>query len=157
MPTIAAEHAWQRDGWEVSDDPARIDLARVHGWLAGESYWSAGIPLATLKRAIDNSLVLGLYRDGLQAGFARVVTDRATFAYLCDVWIDVPARGAGLGEWLIECVIAHPDLRGLRRFCLVTRDAHGLYTKYGFVPMADPSRYLEINDREVYSRPQEAA
>ena len=157
MPTTVAEHTWQRDGWEVSDDPARIDLGRVHGWLSQESYWSAGIPLATVARAVANSLVFGLYREGVQSGFARVVTDRATFAYLCDVWIDAPLRGKGLGKWLAECVIAHPDLRGLRRFCLMTRDAHGLYAKFGFVPMPDPSLYLEINDRNIYRRSQEAA
>ena len=157
MPTTAAEHAWRRDGWEISDDAARIDLARVHAWLSRESYWSSGIPLATLERAIGNSLVFGLYREGTQSGFARVITDRATFAYLCDVWIEQSVRGAGLGTWLLECVFAHPDLRGLRRFCLMTRDAHGLYAKFGFVPMPDPTRYLEINDRDIYQRPQEAA
>jgi GNAT superfamily N-acetyltransferase len=157
MPTTAAEYTCRHDGWDVSDDPARIDLARVHSWLSKESYWCEGIPLATTERAIANSLVFGLYRDGAQSGFARVVTDRATFAYLCDVWIDAPVRGKGLGTWLAECVFAHPDLRGLRRFCLMTRDAHGLYAKFGFLPMPDPSRYMEINDRDVYRRPQEVA
>jgi GNAT superfamily N-acetyltransferase len=157
MPITAAEPAWSRDGWEVSCDPSRIDLARVHGWIAGESYWSAGIPLETFERAIGNALVFGLYRGGVQSGFARVITDRATFAYLCDVWIERQARGAGLGQWLVECVLAHPALQGLRRFCLMTRDAHGFYAKFGFTPMPDPSRFLEINDPQIYSRNQEAA
>jgi GNAT superfamily N-acetyltransferase len=157
MPTIAAEQAWRRGDWEVSDSPARIDVARVHAWLSVESYWSQGIALATFERAIGSSLVFGLYRRGHQAGFARVVTDRATFAYLCDVWIEATARGEGLGTWLLECVFAHPDLRGLRRFCLITRDAQRLYAKFGFVAMPDPSRYMEINDPEIYRRPKEAA
>jgi GNAT superfamily N-acetyltransferase len=157
MPTTGAEQHWQRGDWVVSDDPGRIDTARVYARIAGESYWSAGIPIATFRRALDKSLVFGLYRAGEQAGFARVVTDRATFAYLCDVWVDAPARGGGLGTWMIECVMAHRDLQGLRRICLMTRDAHRLYAKFGFRELPDPSRFLEINDRDVYRRAMESA
>ena len=143
-----------RDGYEVSDDAARLDRAAVHRFLATQSYWALGVPRATLDRAIDHSLCLGLYRGTTQAGFARVVTDRATFAYLCDVFVDPAHRGAGLGTWLIECVVAHPDLQGLRRFCLMTRDAHSLYAKYGFKAMPDPARFMERHDQDVYRIPE---
>ena len=140
---------WRRDRDEVSDDTARLDRVRVHAFLT-QAYWCAGIPRATLDRAIDHSLCFGLYRDGALAGFARVVTDRATFAYLCDVFVDPAHRGAGLGTWLVECVVAHPDVQGLRRFCLMTRDAHRLYGPFGFRPMQDATRYMEIHAPDVY-------
>ena len=148
---------WRRDGYEVSDDAARLDRGAVHRYLAEQSYWAQGIPRATLDRAIDHSLCLGLYEAGTLAGFARVVTDRATFAYLCDVFVLPSARGRGLGKWLIECVVAHPDLQGLRRFCLMTRDAHGLYERHGFRPLPEPGRYLEIHAPDVYRKPEVAA
>jgi ribosomal protein S18 acetylase RimI-like enzyme len=153
MPTIAAEApaaSWQRGEFEVSADPGRLDLERVHRWISGESYWAAGIPRDTFFRAVRHSLAFGLYRGDAQLGFARVVTDRATFAYLCDVWIDAAARGRGLGLWLVQCVLAHPDLQGLRRTCLMTRDAHSLYARLGFKPMRYPARYLELHRPEVY-------
>jgi len=134
----------RRDGFEVSDDPARLDREAVHRYLAHESYWAQEIPRATLDRAIDHSLCFGLYRDAVLVGFARVVTDRATFAYLCDVFVLPEAQGRGLGTWLIECVVAHPDLQGLRRFCLMTKDAHALYARFGFTAIGDPTRYLEV-------------
>ena len=141
---------WRRDDCEVSDDLARLDRAAIHAFLAERSYWSKGIPRATLDRAIDHSLCFGLYRDARQAGFARVVTDRATYAYLCDVYVDEAHRGAGLGTFLIECVVAHPALQGLRRFCLMTRDAHDLYSRYGFKALPDPARYMEVHAPDVY-------
>lgn len=141
---------WHRAEYVVSDEPGRLDRARVWRFLAQESYWAGGIPEGTLAKALDHSLCFGLYRAGAQVGFARVVTDRATFAYLCDVFVDAAARGAGLGEWVVSCVLEHPELQGLRRICLVTRDAHGLYERFGFRPMPDPSRYLEIHRPDVY-------
>ena len=141
---------WRRGDHVVSDEPARIDRPRVWRFLAQDSYWAAGIPPHTVDRAIEHSLCFGLYRDGRQEGFARVVTDRATFAYLCDVYVEHEARGAGLGEWLVACVLEHPELQGLRRVCLMTRDAHGLYERFGFRPMPDPARYLEIHSPDVY-------
>lgn len=141
---------WRRDGHEVSDEPGRLDRARVWRFLAQQSYWAAGIPRSTVENAMDHSLCFGLYRAGAQVGFARVVTDRSTFAYLCDVFVEDGSRGAGLGEWLVSCVLAHPELQGLRRICLMTRDAHGLYERFGFRPMPDPSRYLEIHRPSVY-------
>ena len=115
-----------RDEYSISCDPDRLDLAVVYGFLS-TSYWSLGLPLEVLQRAIAGSLCFGVYHGGKQVGFARVVTDRATFAYLCDVFVLDAYRGQGLGRWLMEAVAAHPDLQGLRRMVLVTRDAHGLY------------------------------
>jgi GNAT superfamily N-acetyltransferase len=141
---------WQRDDYCVSDDPLRLDLAMIHGFMAGESYWAAGISEPIMARAMANSLCFGLYRGEVQAGFARVVTDRATFGYLCDVFVAREHRAAGLGKWLVQCVLEHPDLRGLRRVCLMTRDAHALYGALGFKPMPDPARYLEIHRPDAY-------
>ena len=151
MPTTAASAAreWRRGDCVVSDDPARLDVATVNRFIAG-SYWAQGIPVPTMARAIEHSLCFGLYRGGVQLGFARVVTDRATFGYLCDVFVDEPHRGSGLGQWLVECVLQHPELQGLRRLCLMTRDAHSLYEGVGFKPMVDPTRYLEIHRPDVY-------
>jgi GNAT superfamily N-acetyltransferase len=141
---------WRRDGYEVSDERSRLDRAAVHRFIAEESYWAAGIAQGVMDKAIDNSLCFGLFRGDAQVGFARVVTDRATFGYLCDVFVEAAHRGAGLGKWLVSCVLSHPDLQGLRRLCLMTRDAQELYTPHGFRPMADPTRYLEIHRPDVY-------
>jgi GNAT superfamily N-acetyltransferase len=142
---------YQRGGFTVSTDPARLDLDVIHGYLNRESYWAAGIPRDVLERAVAGSLCFGVYDDaGRQVGFARVVTDRATFAYLCDVFVLEQYRGRGLSKWLMECVMAHPDLRGLRRFVLVTRDAHGLYERFGFTPVADPTGYMHVHRPDPY-------
>lgn len=146
-------YAVRRDGFLISSDPALLDLDVVHGFLS-TCYWSPGIPRATVERAIANSLSFGLYETSgaalTQIGFARVITDRATYAYLCDVFVLAAARGRGLGTWLMESLLAHPDLHGLRRFCLLTRDAHTLYARFGFKPMPDPSRYMEVWNPNVY-------
>jgi GNAT superfamily N-acetyltransferase len=141
---------WQRGAYEVSDDRRRLDIAAIHRFISGESYWAAGISVNLLTRAVANSLCFGLYRDGAQAGFARVVTDRATFGYLCDVYVEREHRGAGLGKWLVACVLEHPDLQGLRRIALMTRDAHDLYMPFGFRTMPESTRYLEIHRPDVY-------
>ena len=141
---------WQRGAYEVSDDRRRLDIAAIHRFISGESYWAAGISVNLLTRAVANSLCFGLYRDGAQAGFARVVTDRATFGYLCDVYVEREHRGSGLGKWLVACVLEHPDLQGLRRIALMTRDAHDLYTPFGFRTMPESTRYLEIHRPDVY-------
>jgi GNAT superfamily N-acetyltransferase len=131
------------DGYAISTDPARLDRRAIHAFLAG-AYWSPGVPYETVDRSIDGSLPFGLYApDGSQAGFARVVTDRAVFAYLADVFVLDEHRGRGLGKWLVETVLAHPDLAGLRRWTLATADAHSLYTRHGFVP-ADAGRLMEL-------------
>lgn len=141
---------WQRDDYRVSDDRSRLDLDVIHGFMAGESYWAAGIPRPVMARAMAHSLCFGLFAGERQVGFARVVTDRATFGYLCDVFVVAAHRGTGLGKWLVQCVLSHPDLQGLRRLCLLTRDAHALYEPFGFRPLADPARYLEIHCPDVY-------
>ena len=131
----------QRDGYLISTDPARLDLDVVHGELS-RSYWAAGRPREVVARSLQHSLCFGLYHGEAQVGLARVVTDYATFAWLCDVFIQEPHRGRGLGVWLIETVVAHPELQGLRRFLLATRDAHELYRKHGFAPLSAPERWM---------------
>jgi GNAT superfamily N-acetyltransferase len=134
----------------ITTDPARLDLAAVHAFLRG-AYWCEEIPLPVLERAVAYSLCFSLLAaGGRQIGFARLVTDHATFAYLCDVYVLPDRRGRGLGRWLMECVMSHPDVAGLRRFSLVTRDAHGLYRPFGFAPLAHPDRHLEIVRPDLY-------
>lgn len=135
--------------FEISTDSSRIDLATVHGFLTA-SYWAKGIPLETVRRSIQNSLCFGIYRGREQAGFARVVTDRATFAYLADVFVLEAYRGRGLSRWLMECITTHPELQGLRRWMLATRDAHGLYGKFGFLGLKVPGRWMEKHNPDVY-------
>ena len=135
----------------VSTDRTRFDVAAIHAFLE-RSYWSPGIPLATVERAIAHSLAFGVFDGVEQVGFARVVTDRATFAYLADVYILEGHRGQGLGRKLIETILAHEDLQGLRRFLLATRDAHALYAGFGFKPLAAPDRMMEIHDPHAYAR-----
>jgi GNAT superfamily N-acetyltransferase len=139
-----------RGEYAVSTDTRRLDLAAVHAYLTA-SYWSPGLPLDVLTRAVAGSLCFGLYHRDAQVGFARVITDRATFAYLCDVYVLDAHRGRGMGRWLMEVVVAHPALQGLRRFVLVTRDAHGLYERFGFRSLARPDGYMEVHRPDVYS------
>lgn len=137
--------------YTISDDAARLDLDAIHGFLS-RSYWSPGIPRATVARAIANSLCFGVYLGTEQVGFARLVTDRATFAYLADVFVLEPHRGRGLSRALMELVLSHPEVQGLRRWLLATRDAHGLYRKFGFVDLANPAVFLTRHDPDVYQR-----
>jgi GNAT superfamily N-acetyltransferase len=127
---------------ELDDNPARLDLARIHGWLAS-SYWSPGIERDVLERAIAGSHPLGAYRDGEQAGFARAITDHATFAWLADVWVAEEFRGQGLGQRMVGWFVQHPRFAGIRRFGLVTADAHRVYAKLGFTALNRPDRYME--------------
>lgn len=146
---------WRRDDYLVSDDQALIDLDAVHAFLSSAAYWSPDVPRDVVKRALAGSLVFGLYRAGDQIGLARVVTDRATFAWICDVYVVAEERGKGLGKWLMECVKAHPDLCGLRRWLLATRDAQGLYEQFGFTSV-EAGRLMEIVDLDIYSRARQA-
>jgi N-acetylglutamate synthase-like GNAT family acetyltransferase len=147
----------ERDGFRISTDPARLDVDVIHGFLA-QSYWAKGIPREIVERSIRSSLCFGIYEapsrgrgeSEKQIGFARVITDRATFAYLADVFVLEGWRGRGLSKWLLETILAHPDLQGLRRFCLGTRDAQGLYARYGFANPKDPSRWMEIVRPDAY-------
>lgn len=141
-------------GFSISTDPARLDVAVIHGFLA-QSYWSPGIPEATVRRALANSLCFGVFFGADQVGFARVVTDRATFGYLADVFVLPEHRGRGLSKWLVAVVLEHPELQGLRRLLLATRDAHGLYLQLGFKPVAVPGNFMDRHDPDVYKRTSE--
>jgi len=141
---------WTRDEFVISTDRARLDIDVVHNYLS-TSYWAKGMPREILERGIENSLTFGVYHQDAQIGFARVITDLATYAYLSDVFIVEGYRRRGLSKWLMECVLAHPDLQGLRRFALFTRDAQGLYERYGFAPSRSTSTYLERWTPNVYS------
>lgn len=144
----------------ISTDRALIDLDVVHGFLS-TCYWSPGIPRSRVERAIANSMCFGVYHTDArskeagrprQIGFARVITDKATYGYICDVFILAEFRRRGLSKMLMRAIASHPELRGLRRLCLMTRDAHGLYAQFGFAAMGDPGRYMEVLDRESYKQ-----
>jgi GNAT superfamily N-acetyltransferase len=140
---------WRRDGFTISTDRSKLDREAIHRFLAG-SYWAKGIPREIVDRSIENALCFGLYDDGRQVGFARVITDFATFAYLADVYVLESHRGRGLATWLMESILAHPDLQGLRRWMLVTRDAHPLYRKFGFRQLEHPERIMEMTFPGIY-------
>ena len=144
---------WTRDRFTVTTDRVRLDRDVIVRFLSS-SYWAENIPRSIVDKSVDNSLCFGLLEDDRQIGFARVVTDSATFAYLADVFVLPDHRGAGLGKWLIECVLSHPDLQGLRRWLLGTRDAHGLYRHYGFAPLKRPEFLMEIMNPDVYRATQ---
>jgi len=140
-----------RGQYRLSTDRAQIDVAATHALLT-TSYWAEGISKDLVERSIENSICFAIFDSDRQVGFARVVTDRATFAYLCDVYVLEECRGRGLGKWLIEAVSAHPDLQGLLRFVLVTKDAHSLYAKHGFQALASPAGFMEIAVPGIYKR-----
>ena len=142
---------WTRDDCLVTTDPARVDVAAVHQYLTA-SYWAEGIPRETVQRSIDNAMPFMLYAGGKPAGFSRVVSDRATVAYVGDVFVLPEFRGRRLSVWVMECIVAHPELQGLRRWILLTRDAHGLYAKFGFTTPAAPERWMERWNPEAYTR-----
>jgi GNAT superfamily N-acetyltransferase len=141
-------------GYEISTDPARLDLDVIHAFLR-TAYWSPEVPRDVVERSLAGSLCFGLYAPGgAQAGFARAVTDRATFAWIADVFVLPEHRGRGLATWLMRTVVEHPQLRGLRRTVLATRDAHGLYAELGFGPLAQPERWMErLNVRPLTDPP----
>jgi len=142
-PQDSAPRTFRRGPYEISTDRARLDLGAVHRWLEQSSYWANGIPLPTLRRAVQHSLPFGVYQGTTLVGFARVVTDYATFAYVGDVFVLEEHRGKGLSKWLMEVIAEDPRLDGFRRWMLATRDAHGLYAQTGFVPLSQASRWME--------------
>ena len=142
-------HEWRRGEYLISTDKSRLDLTLIHNFLT-TSYWAAGIPLEVVRRSIEHSLSFGLYKEDQQIGYARVITDYATFAYLGDVFILEPFRGQGLSKWLMEVIVTHPELQGFRRWILLTKDAHGLYKKVGFTEVKTPERYMERFFLDVY-------
>ncbi len=129
---------------EISSDPARLDRDLVHAFLSRESYWALGIAREFVERAIDGSVPFGAYASGAQVGFARAVTDGATFAWVADVFVLRPYRGQGIGTRIVEAVLAHPQVSGARNVLLGTADAHGVYTPHGFAPLPQPERYLNL-------------
>lgn len=137
---------------EISDDKGRLDVPLIHRFLSEEAYWSLGIPYSTVQRAINHSLCFGGYLAGQQVAFARVITDKATFGYLADVFVLSAHRGQGHSKALLAAILAHPDLQGLRRLMLATSDAHGLYAGVGFTPPASPTSLMEKYDPEIYRR-----
>jgi GNAT superfamily N-acetyltransferase len=133
-------------GYEIDTDPARLDLDRLHHWLSTDAYWALGRPRETVARSVAHSANFGLYGpQGVLAGFARAITDYATFAYLCDVYVDRPLRGSGLGTWFVGAVCGRLEGLGLRRLMLATHDAHGLYRRFGFTGLANPERWMELH------------
>ena len=144
-------HEWRRGEYVISTDKSRLDLTVIHNFLT-TSYWAARIPLEVVRRSIEHSLSFGLYKEDQQIGYARVITDYATFAYLGDVFILEPFRGQGLSKWLMEVIVTHPELQDFRRWILLTKDAHGLYKKVDFTEVKTPERYMERFFPDVYER-----
>jgi GNAT superfamily N-acetyltransferase len=140
----------RRGEFSISTDQARLDLDVIHGFLT-DCYWAKGIPRQIVARSIEHSLCFGIYDgSGAQVGFARVVSDFATVAYLGDVFVLESHRGRGLSKWLMQCILQHPALQNLRRWILLTGDAHGLYAQFGFTPVKSPERYMELHRPDVY-------
>jgi len=142
----------RRDGFTITTDPKLFDIDAIHEFLSEKAYWCLGVPRPVLEKAIERSLCFGLLEGQRQIGFARMVTDRATFAWLCDVYVIESHRGRGLGDWLIASVLEHPDLQGLRRMVLATRDAHALYRRNGFEALPMPERWMAISKPDIYAK-----
>lgn len=157
--SVIARRALGGVTFEIDTTKDRLDVELIHHFLSHCSHWARGIPIDIVVRSIANSLCFGLYRDGAQIGFARVVTDEATFAYLADVFVVSGERNTGLGQFLIETILAHPPLQGLRRWLLVTRDAASLYRRCGFADPVGSCSYLERLDPDIYrhAAPEKAA
>jgi len=136
----------------LSTDRGRLELDTIHAFLSG-SYWAKGIPREVVARSVENSLCFGVYKHDRQVGFARVISDFATFAYIADVFVLEAFRGQGLGKWMMEAILRHPRLQGLRRWSLVTRDAHSLYQPLGFTALKKPENYMELHNPNVYQPP----
>ena len=143
---------WQKDEYLISTDKSRLDAVYVHQFLSKESYWAQHIPFAIVERSIANSLCFGLYQHERQIGFARLITDEATFGYLADVFIDAAYRGKKLGTWLIEAVMEHPSTYDLRRIMLATKDAQNLYKQFGFDHPADLTELMYVRRPDIYKR-----
>ena len=143
---------WNKCNFTISTDKSRLNLEYIHQYLCNRSYWAENIPIDVVEKSIQGSICFGIYVDETQIGFARVITDTACFAYLADVFVDEQYRGRGLSKWLMEVIMSHPDLQGLRRFILATRDAHGLYQQFGFSLLSFPERWMHIHNPDVYKK-----
>jgi GNAT superfamily N-acetyltransferase len=135
---------FKQGDFTISTDPSRLDLPWIHNYLTNEAYWARGITFPVFQRSVENALCFGVYHQSKQVGFGRVISDYATFAYLADVFVDEGYQKQGLGKWLVECIRSYPELQGLRRWMLVTSDAHGLYQQFGFKSLEHPERMMEI-------------
>ena len=141
---------WQRDKFEISTDKSKLQIDVIQNFLADESYWASTRTIEQTKIAIENSICFGIYDADTQIGFARVVSDFATFAYIGDVFVLSEYRGHGLSKWLMKAMLEHPDLQGLRRWILATKDAHGLYSQFGFHELIFPERWMELPAPNAY-------
>lgn len=144
---------WNKDGYTISTERARLDLGLIHRYISEESYWGQGRALEVVRRSIENSLPFGVYEGAEMVGFARVVTDYATFAWIADVFMVEGHRGRGLSKWLMEVILAHAELQGFRRWLLATKDAHGLYRRFGFEELRRPERFMERPDPKMSESP----
>ncbi len=145
--------SWERGEYLITTDRSHLDLPLIHSFLSNETYWAVGRTIEVVQRSIDNSLCFGIYKNTEQVGFARVVTDRATFAWLADVFVVPGHRGRGLSKLLMEVILAHPELQGFRRWVLATKDAHSLYAQFGFIPLHRPERWMERPDPNMQESP----
>jgi len=145
--------SWERGDYLISTDRSRLDVALIHDYISNQSYWGQGRSIEVVQRSLDNSLNFGLYDTTQQVGFARVVTDYATFAWVADVFVIEEYRGRGLSKWLMEVMLSHPRLQGFRRWVLATKDAHALYSRFGFIPLHRPERWLERPDPNMQESP----
>lgn len=141
---------WSRPPFAISTDPARLDIPRIHRYLAEESYWARNIPRDLLKKALANSRCYGIYQDATLVGFGRLITDYATFAYVGDVFVLQSHRGQGLSKWLVECMLADPEVQGLRNWTLYTKDAQDLYGRFGFRNPENPADVMTIKKKDPY-------
>ena len=140
-----------KDNFSISTDKSKLDISVIHDFLS-RSYWSENIPVETVRKSIEGSMCFGVYDNSRQVGFARMVTDNATFAYLADVFIIEEYRGRGLSKWLMEFILSHPELQRLRRILLATRDAHSLYKQFGFTAINNPDRFMHIHNPNIYKK-----
>ena len=144
-----------KDGYEISTDKSKLNLVFIHQYLSVESYWAKNIPVEIVQKSIEGSICFGIYKEGQQVGFARVITDGATFGYLADIFITETHRGKGLSKWLMETILNHPSLQNFRRWMLATRDAHGLYRQFGFAALEKPERFMQYQSVVSYPPPDE--
>ena len=144
-----------KEGFCISTNKSRLDIPAIHNFLSNEAYWSLGIPFETVKKSIDHSLNFGLYHNEQQIGFARIISDFSTIAYLGDVYVLPEFRGRGLSKWLMETITSFPELQGLRRWILLTGDAHGLYKQFGWKDISNPERWMELHNKDVYKKTNE--
>jgi GNAT superfamily N-acetyltransferase len=144
---------WHRGEYTISTEPSRLDYELIHRFISEESYWGRGRSLEVVRRSIENSLPFGIYRGAQMVGFARVVTDYATFAWVADVFVVAEHRGRGLSKWLMEVMLTRPELQGFRRWLLATKDAHGLYRQFGFDELRRPDRFMERPDPKMAESP----